>query len=79
MPRSQSTFSVIIQALEGQLKVSQLKALNKVLAGDKSEEDKKKELIKMISSWGKGAPSHILSEILLASELKDYWNNKRKS
>jgi len=80
LPETSLDTSVIIQALEGQLKVSQVKALNKVLAGDKSEEVKKKELIKMISSWGKGAPSHILSEILLASELKDlYWNNKRKS
>ncbi|MCZ6900680.1 MAG: hypothetical protein O7F74_10615 [Bacteroidetes bacterium] len=71
LPETSSDTSVIMQALEGHLKVSQLKALNKVLAGDKSEEDKNKELIKMISSWDKDAPIHILSEILLASELKD--------
>ncbi len=71
LPGTSLDTSVIIQALEVQLKVSQLKALNKVLAGDKSEEDKNKELIKMISSWDKDAPIHILSEILLASELKD--------
>ncbi|MCZ6694889.1 MAG: hypothetical protein O6939_13370 [Bacteroidetes bacterium] len=71
LPETSSDTSVIMPALEGHLKVSQLKALNKVLAGDKSEEDKNKELIKMISSWDKDAPIHILSEILLASELKD--------
>ena len=70
LPETSSDTSVIMQALEGHLKVSQLKALNKVLAGDKSEEDKNKELIKMISSWDKDAPIHILSEILLAKELK---------
>jgi len=71
LPETSSDTSVIMPALEGHLKVSQLKALNKVLAGDKSEEDKNKELIKMISSWDKDAPIHILSEILLAKELKD--------
>ena len=71
LPGTSLDISVIMQALENQLKVSQLKELTKVLTNNQSEEDKKKELIKMISSWGKGAPSHILREILLASELKD--------
>ena len=71
LPGTSLDISVIMQALENQLKVSQLKELTKVLTNNQSEEDKKKKLIKMISSWGKGAPSHILSEILLASELKD--------
>lgn len=71
LPGTSLDISVIMQALENQLKVSQLKELTKVLTNNQSEEDKKKELIKMISSWGKGAPSHILSEILLAPELKD--------
>ena len=71
LPETSLDTSVIMQALEGQLKVSQLKELTKVLTGNQSGEDKKKELIKMISSWGKGAPSFILSDILLAPELKD--------
>ena len=71
LPGTSLDASVIIQALEDQLKVSQLKELNKVLTNDQSEEDKKKGLIKIITSWDKNAPSHILSEILLASELRN--------
>jgi hypothetical protein len=61
---------VLVEALEGELKISQYKVLLKIIHSDKKADIRKKELLETLTNYGHDVGENILASILLAEETK---------
>jgi len=61
---------IIEEALEEDLKISQLRKLLELINADKSEEDKKKEIESMLKSFDKSFPVNFALSLLSNAQLK---------
>ena len=64
--------AVIVQALENELKISQYREVVRILDADKKIEEKHKELIDTLNSFGHDNIENILASILLADKTREY-------
>ena len=64
--------SIIVQALESELKIAQYREVVRIIDSDKKIKEKQKELIDTINSFGHDYAQNILSSILLADQTKQY-------
>ena len=64
--------TVIIQALENELKMSQYREIVRIIGSDKKLADKQKELIDTLNNCGHDVAENILSAILLSEQTKKY-------
>ena len=62
--------TVILAALEDELKISQFREVLRIIDVDKNFEEKKKELIEKLNDYGHDCIENILSSILLSKETK---------
>jgi hypothetical protein len=68
--RSAPFKSVILAALEDELKITQYREVLRIIDADKSFSEKKKELIEKMNDFGHDCADNILASILLADETK---------
>ena len=64
--------AVIVQALESELKIAQYREIVRIVDSDKKLEEKQKELIDALNSYGHDFTDNILASILLADQTKQY-------
>jgi uncharacterized protein YllA (UPF0747 family) len=64
--------SVIVQALENELKISQYREIVRIIDSDKKLQDKQKWLIDTLNKYGHDVADGILSSILLSEQTKKY-------
>ena len=64
--------AVIVQALEGELKIAQYRELVRIIDSDKKLEEKQKKLIDTLNSYGHDITDNILASILLADQTIKY-------
>jgi hypothetical protein len=64
--------TVIVQALENELKISQYREIFRIIDSDKKRIDKQKELIETLHKSGHDVAENILSSILLSEQTKKY-------
>ena len=64
--------AVIVQALENELKIGQYREIVRIVDSDKKLEEKQKELIDALNSYGHDFTDNILASILLADQTKQY-------
>ncbi|NJN26315.1 MAG: hypothetical protein HC819_10220 [Cyclobacteriaceae bacterium] len=62
--------TVIVQALERELKISQYREVIALIKADKKIADKQKELIEKLNDFGHNCVENMLASILLAEETK---------
>lgn len=60
--------TVIIKALENELKISQYKEVLRIINSDKTYSEKQKEVIETLNDYGHDYVANILASILLAEE-----------
>jgi len=65
--------SVLVQAMEGELKIAQFREVVRIMDSDKKLTEKKNELIDKLHSYGHEVSDNILASILLAEETKKYF------
>lgn len=64
--------TIIVQALESELKIAQYKEVMRIIDSDKKIQEKQKELIDTLNNYGHDFAQNILSSILLADQTKEY-------
>ena len=64
--------TILVQALESELKIAQYKEVVRIIGSDKKIKEKQKELIDTLNSFGHDYAQNILSSILLADQTKQY-------
>ena len=64
--------TVIVQALENELKISQYREVVRIIESDKKVKEKQKELIDALNSYGHDFTDNILASILLADQTKQH-------
>ena len=64
--------TVIVQALENELKISQYREIIRIIDSDKKSADKQKSLIDTLNKYGHDVADRILSSILLSEQTKKY-------
>lgn len=64
--------TIIVQALESELKIAQYKEVVRIIDSDKKIQEKQKELIDTLNNYGHDFAQNILSSILLADQTKEY-------
>jgi uncharacterized protein YllA (UPF0747 family) len=64
--------TIIIQALEKELKIAQYREVVRIIDSDKKIQEKQKELIEKLNTYGHDFAENILASILLAKQTKQY-------
>jgi hypothetical protein len=64
--------TVIVKALENELKISQYREVVRIIDSDKKNAEKQKELIDTLNSYGHDFAELILASILLSEQTKEY-------
>ena len=64
--------TVIVEALENELKISQYRAVVRIIDSDKKLVEKQKELIDTLHQYGHDVAENILTNILLSEQTKKY-------
>ncbi len=64
--------TVIVQAMEQELKIAQYREVMQLINADKPLGEKQKELIDVLNGYGHGVADHILAAILLSEQTKKY-------
>ena len=67
-PQAAPFKTVIVQALESELKISQYREVLRIIGSDKAYSEKQKELIETLNDYGHDCVANILASILLADE-----------
>ncbi len=64
--------TVIVNALENELKIAQYKDLVAIINADMASEEKQNKLVDALSSYGNDAAENMLISILLTDQIKKY-------
>lgn len=64
--------TTIVQALENELKIGQYREVVRIIDSDKKMQEKRKELIDTLNTYGHDFTDNILASILLADQTKQY-------
>lgn len=64
--------TIIIQALENELKIAQYREVVRIIDSDIKIKEKQKELIEKLNSYGHDFAENILASILLSEQTKQY-------
>ena len=71
-PKDEShLFQALLEILEEELKISQLKAIRAIIDSDKSTEEKKKNILKILNALGKGITASMLAELLMRADISE--------